>query len=357
MTDDDRRTGGGIRASAGGPAGGGRTGDDVRTGAGGLSDYELSHLVAHLAAAGRTGDVHALLRLGAGPRFNYWYDARVRAGQTAGYLADLEYAWTLAERDTAASGCGDLGAQLRYALVTASMRSRARNTPPGFLAALVGAGIMGITEALSRLDQVPDGYTRAQGLVRLAESTPPQAHTEILAAVQRLPERRSRSGALFGLVSRLPRELLPRVAELLEPFGDGDAEVLSGIVSRYAETDALDDALALLGRFPEGYPWSTDRAECELAVAERFGAEGVRRLLGVPGNVWSWHASPDGLARLAGQRLAPGPDRPPRTGRRGAHRSHNSRHFLGEFLPYLPPERRAELDPVALAGTVLPPRR
>ncbi|MFF3333975.1 hypothetical protein ACFYWX_31240 [Streptomyces sp. NPDC002888] len=316
----------------------------------GLTEYELSHLVAHLAVAGREGDVHTLLRHEKPDRRNFWHAAKTRAGQTGGYVADLKRARALAEEDAEHPGCGNLGRQIRYALMIASMRSRARSTPPGFLAVLAGAGAMPVAEALSRLAQVPEEDIRVTGFDLLAACVGPESLGEVLSAVTASGDDEAREHALKDVVPRLPPELLPRVVEMLGPGDEGTTSILSKVVIRYAETGALAEALDLLGRFPVGYPWSADRAEAELQVAARLGRDRVGRLLAVPGSLWSLLRSPEGLSRLAGQWLIVPPD--PcrrRPGQRGIHRIFLPPHFLGRFLRLLPEELRTELDAVAVA--------
>jgi hypothetical protein len=123
-----------------------------------LTEYELRHLAAHLEAPGRADDLHHLLRLEwvrtedvphirqglrgwldrllGRRRFrterhctNAWYAAKEAVGDTAGYLADVQRAWRLANQSAESEA---IVLQCRYALITASVNSLATNLPPAY---------------------------------------------------------------------------------------------------------------------------------------------------------------------------------------------------------------------------------
>jgi hypothetical protein len=89
-----------------------------------LTEYELRHLVAHLAAAGRDEDVHRLLALETGEGRNAWYKAREVAGDIEGYLVDVTLAWQMAGTKR------DIPTQIKYALCQSSIVGMAANYPP-----------------------------------------------------------------------------------------------------------------------------------------------------------------------------------------------------------------------------------
>jgi len=100
--------------------------------------YIHAHLTWHMEQAGEVEAIHALLREETEEGRNGWYEARERLGQTAGYLADIACTWQLAEEEIATrNSLLALGLQCRYALITASLNTLAKNIPPALLAALV----------------------------------------------------------------------------------------------------------------------------------------------------------------------------------------------------------------------------
>ena len=82
-----------------------------------LTDYELRHLISHLIATGRAVDLHRLLELELADGRNAWFEAKGAGGRTGEYAADLAAAWQLARTTR------DIPRQLRYALMSASVRS------------------------------------------------------------------------------------------------------------------------------------------------------------------------------------------------------------------------------------------
>jgi hypothetical protein len=120
-----------------------------------IDGYGLRHLSEHLEGAGRADDLHRLLRLehrvsveraGTVSEENLWFAARERVGQTEGYRNDLARAARLvqvADRPDIGSSrlkiCIGLG--IRYALISASLYSLARDIPPALIEALVEKGV------------------------------------------------------------------------------------------------------------------------------------------------------------------------------------------------------------------------
>jgi hypothetical protein len=118
-------------------------------GTGGIDGYGPRHLAEHLEAAGREEDLHRLLglerRVGdekarTARAENVWFAARERVGQTEGYMNDLARAARLVQIEPSQSKtCIGLG--IRYALMSTSLISLARNIPPILIAALVQKGV------------------------------------------------------------------------------------------------------------------------------------------------------------------------------------------------------------------------
>jgi hypothetical protein len=223
-----------------------------------LTEYELRHLVAHLAAAGRDEDVHRLLALETGEGRNAWYEAREQLGQTAGYLADVARAWRLAEEEFAECQSPiSIARQCRYALVLASINSLAKNIPASLLVALVEKGICTPAQGLAYARQIPDPYLRIRSLVGLASHLPEveriQARREALATVREFSARHENGGAqviwLIKLAVQLPED--ERVQVLREairiaqeiPHGIEQGCALAHVVAHLPKT-LLPEAVA-----------------------------------------------------------------------------------------------------------------
>jgi len=114
-----------------------------------LSLYELRHLTKHLEAAGRLEDLHRLLRLERrvgeeksepARAENLWFMARERVGEIEGYVNDLARAARLvqiADRPylDVAEARASVVLGIRYALMSTSLNSLARNLPPDLIEA------------------------------------------------------------------------------------------------------------------------------------------------------------------------------------------------------------------------------
>jgi hypothetical protein len=189
-----------------------------------LDDYTLANLPMHLAEADRWNDLHELVAEGSADG-QLWARARLAAdGSYAGYLADLFRAWANAERNEEI-GRGT-ARQIRYALITSSLRSIAANIPAELLKALVHFQMPGWSAgaALGYALEVPPEH-RAEYLVALAphlsvgllETAMPDA----LAVALTLPDPWSRSSAIRGLAPYLPpklaREALGVATSLVDP--------------------------------------------------------------------------------------------------------------------------------------------
>ena len=127
--------------------------------------YIANHLTWHMEHCGDKQTLHSLLKEETAAFRNGWYHVREELGQVAGFMSDVGRAWRLTETayEDAAFPFA-VGLQCRYALVTASINSLARNLLPRFLAALVDRGIWPISQALAYARQVPDYLQRRKRL-------------------------------------------------------------------------------------------------------------------------------------------------------------------------------------------------
>ena len=121
-----------------------------------LDQYQLSHLAAP-SKAGRAEDLHRLLAMSTASGRNAWFEAQDETGQAAGYVADLDIAWSLADEATARTPSrASIGMQFRYALVSGSFRSLVENVPPELFFNLVRCGLWQPSRALAYVANIPD---------------------------------------------------------------------------------------------------------------------------------------------------------------------------------------------------------
>jgi hypothetical protein len=166
-----------------------------------LSPYELRHLVSHMKDAGLNDDVHSLLRLdwvvshdeGGPRRHNAWFELKESADERAGFVTDVETAWEVA--DTMAEHPDDEGADraiglgLRYALIHASLSSRAANIPAGLLLTLTRRSVWTPGTAIASALQLGEVHETVEALTGLANVFVPQGRAEeLMVAAETLDE-------------------------------------------------------------------------------------------------------------------------------------------------------------------------
>ena len=205
--------------------------------------YELRHLTSHLIAVGRAADLHRLLELEQSDGRNAWFEAKSADGRTGEYAADLAAAWQLART------ARDVPRQLRYALMTASIRSRWQHLPARLLGACVDAGLVPWSEALSIIEQIPTVSARANAIEELGPVMPEEGLSFLLEQALTLTDYRDE--VLKRLAQCLPlalvRRALPAAQEDVYSFQD-DAAVHE-LIFRLAELGQVTEALDLFAEY------------------------------------------------------------------------------------------------------------
>jgi hypothetical protein len=205
--------------------------------------YIHARLTWHLEQAGQIEAIHALLCLETGEERNAWYEAREALGQTAGYLEDIARAWRLADEELEShSSSLAVGFQCRYALITASVTSIARNIEPKLLSALSYEGVWTRAQALTYALHMPDPRQRAEALIglvpHLAESQRVQATREVLTAARMIEDLTERAWTFVELAPYLRAPLLSdalaAVQDVFEQSHHFRALALSGLVAYFS---------------------------------------------------------------------------------------------------------------------------
>jgi len=233
---------------------------------GGLGDYELRNLTAHLEAAGRADDLHRLLRLEAldpetaeGPRRarNAWFDALERRGDTAAFVADVRRCSSLAQaasmRELAEGGpATSVALEIRYALVSTSFASIATNVPLGLLRALVGRGVWTWRQALAHAEHRPVGRSgRARALAEVASHLAEVGlHDDALRTARTIDDPEWRLRSLEEVAGHAPASLRAGLlGEAVDAARAIDWDIgrdlaLERLAPKLAEAGGPDDALA-----------------------------------------------------------------------------------------------------------------
>lgn len=246
-----------------------------------LSPYDLRHLVAHLAVAGRAQEVHRLLALETAEQGNAWFSAREAAGEMQDYLTDIQRARQLAQPNPGdgASFSRSLGLQCRYLLITASINSLADNLPIELLLRLVESGLWMPEQGLALVRQIPYPAQRVRALVALAPHFPAKEQKQILNQAlvisKGITDEEGQAGALKGLAERLAalgrfKEALSTARLIRDDFELGLS--LAGIAPYLPET-MLREILADIQQMED----ETVRAQALAGLLPRLAALGHPR--------------------------------------------------------------------------------
>lgn len=227
------------------------------------SGYGLRNVIFHLDSACRYRDVDRLLAVEAGGR-NLWFEAHLHHADTEGYLRDIDRA-SLVSRS--GGNPGEATAQLggastmefRYALMAASVASRASRIPFALVKALVLTGAWTQSQCLEHIRHIYERDRRATAYVRalpyLTGWRRMAAEKEALAAVMGMEVGPTRSAALLELARLLPRDGLGSILAEVRSSGTPNKstyrlEVIRLMANHLPDelvSDALNAALELTG--------------------------------------------------------------------------------------------------------------
>jgi hypothetical protein len=121
--------------------------------------YIHAHLTWHLEKAEQLKLLHELLQEITSEGRNGWYEACDRLGQTANFVMDVARAWKLAEHQFDQNPAQSIALQLRYALITTTLNSLAKNIPVELMAVLVERGIWTPVQGLAHVQQIRDSFS------------------------------------------------------------------------------------------------------------------------------------------------------------------------------------------------------
>jgi hypothetical protein len=233
---------------------------EAAPGLGGMDGgYGLRSLTWHLLKADREADLHQLLACGP-PGRNTWFTAHDSTGDVTGYLEDVRKARSSAQQ---------LGTQLRYAVIEASIASLSTTLPPVLIEQLVARDPeWTASRAFSHIERMADDQRQAQGLARIASVLPGELLGRALSVAIGCRTEEGRATALQALIPRLPGNLLERAADAVLGIENDDV-MLAPLV---AITARLPDEL--LRQLPSHATrlWGV-RAVCLWAATALFSSD------------------------------------------------------------------------------------
>ncbi|MEM9542206.1 MAG: hypothetical protein AAGA60_22275 [Cyanobacteria bacterium P01_E01_bin.42] len=128
-------------------------------------DYIHKHLTWHLEQAGWVEELHELFQEETEWGNNGWFIARECIGQSADFLEDVARGWRLAEDLFEEDPRRAIALQIRYALMTTSVKSLSKNIPAELVAKLVEKGIWTPIQGLNSIKQSDSYLTALQVLI------------------------------------------------------------------------------------------------------------------------------------------------------------------------------------------------
>ncbi|EGJ30890.1 NB-ARC domain protein [Moorena producens 3L] len=194
-----------------------------------LSDdgYIYNHLTWHLEKAEKINDIHQLLKEETPEGDNGWYWQCDRQGKTANFVKDVSRAWAIAAANFTENQKESISLQCRYALITTSLNSLARNIPPELMAALLKNKIWMPAQALAYVRQNKDSSRQAQGLEAIIEYLPPSLLPEALDCARGISHEEDRANTLRALAPHLSEVLLHQALEVARGISDESSRALA----------------------------------------------------------------------------------------------------------------------------------
>ncbi|NEQ10400.1 MAG: hypothetical protein F6K37_32060 [Moorea sp. SIO4E2] len=232
-----------------------------------LSDdgYIYNHLTWHLEKAQKIDEIHQLLKEETPEGDNGWYWQCERQGNTANFVKYLSKAWQIAAANFTENPTESISLQCRYALITTSLNSLARNIPPELMAALVKNKIWTPAQALAYVRQNKDSRSQAESLKAISKYLPSSLLPEALDCARGISDEKYRADALVALAPHLP-DVLPQALDCARGISD--------------ESDRAHALVALAPHFPDVLPQAldcargldheSDRAHALVALAPHF---------------------------------------------------------------------------------------
>lgn len=214
--------------------------------------YIYHHLAWHLQCAYPEDGLARLLAESTTEGRNAWFETRRHAGQTAGYLGDLQRAQTATESSNQAGVQGRktpplLHLEVRWGLIRGTVLNLSEDAPPALLAAMVREGVLTFGAALGQARQLP----KVEDLVPALFSLLPHASPPDACALLLEINKAVAASSIYGIRERVLRELVAR----------GQIEQVRPLLLREEDWPRLD----LLG---ELMPWIDDPAIVQ-AIYER----------------------------------------------------------------------------------------
>jgi hypothetical protein len=176
--------------------------------------YIHRRLTWHLEQAQLENEIHRLLQEVDEQGRNGWFKVCDKLGQPAIFVQDLARGWRLAEQQFEQQPKEGIILQVRYALITTSLNSLAKNLSAELMAALVEKKIWTPAQGLAYALQIQNVRQKALVIQKLGSYLPKSLMPEALEATHAIHSESARIVALIGLIPYLAENELASILDV-----------------------------------------------------------------------------------------------------------------------------------------------
>ncbi|NEQ31820.1 MAG: hypothetical protein F6K04_12580 [Leptolyngbya sp. SIO4C5] len=182
--------------------------------------YIHAHLAWHFEQAEQPELLHQLLQETTPEGRNGWYEACDKLGQTANFVTDVARAWQLADGLHEQRPKQSIVLQWRYALITTTLNSLAKNIPPELIAAFVQKQFWTPAQGLAYVRQAKEPSQRADGIAAISPFLPNSLRKEAVSLAREIQHEYYRARALSALAPHGPAALFDEALEAARNIQD-----------------------------------------------------------------------------------------------------------------------------------------
>jgi hypothetical protein len=144
---------------------------------------------------------------------NAWFEAKNYIGDISGFLSDVALAWATADKELLQNLLVSTERRFRYALITSSLNSMAKNISLDLFISLVENKSWSPDTGLAYAVQIPEQERRLEALLSLAICSPATFIPKLFEATKGIPDNFYRAKALSLLTAYLPENLKNQALE------------------------------------------------------------------------------------------------------------------------------------------------
>jgi hypothetical protein len=176
--------------------------------------YIHRHLTWHMEQANWADEVHALMAMSDEQGRNAWFETCDQIGQPAIFVDDVARGWRLAEETYEQDSDRAIVLQVRYALISATLKSLSIGVSPELLSALVKHGIWSVERAWMFVESTED-WQQASALAALIPYLPESLLKKAMEMTKNMTSIEDQARCWVSL-AKLQPELVPKACDAIE---------------------------------------------------------------------------------------------------------------------------------------------